>query len=282
MAMWDDLRITLTAWCTSPDVPRRWLASDPISEGKKAICARGRNRDPGPEPGVYPTDSQVNHPMPRRRIRLDLHLIVIPATMVIQSDWSTVYQQHSHAPLRLCKITCLPGLLRALSEYSTSWTCTAVTCRDLLLYCRRVFWLRFCLASEFNDCWVICWATCWVICWTEGGSDYLTCSWCRWSTRSWKILACCKNHWWDSESVLLAKLTHSWILRSYSHGRYSLVCHGPYSSVRYDSCRICRCSCMLDAEGSNGLAKGSIWLAGVKRYSMTASVLEVRLEVLSY
>ena len=31
--------------------------------------------------------------------------------------------------------------------------------------------------------------------------------------------------------------------------------------------------------GSNGLAKGSILLAGVKRYSMTASVLEVRLGV---
>ena len=36
MAMWDGVRITLTAGYTSPNIPRRWLASDPISERKKA------------------------------------------------------------------------------------------------------------------------------------------------------------------------------------------------------------------------------------------------------
>ena len=35
MVMWDSVRITLTAECVSPDIPRRWLASDLISEKRK-------------------------------------------------------------------------------------------------------------------------------------------------------------------------------------------------------------------------------------------------------
>ena len=85
MAMWDDVRITLTAGCASPDVPRRWLASDSISERKKAsnMRASGRNRDSRPGPGVLPTGSQVNHPTSRRLISVTPYSIVIPVIMVI-------------------------------------------------------------------------------------------------------------------------------------------------------------------------------------------------------
>ena len=246
MAMWDDVRITLTAWFTSPDIPRRWLASDPISERKKvskqATCVhREETEIPGQNLVCIP--QALNHPTPRRRIRLTPYWLS-SATMITQSDWLTVCQQHSHAPMR-CKTTCLPGLFQAPSECSTSWI-WSMTRRTawtwaFLLYCRRVFWLRLCLASEFDDCWVIGWM--------EGGSDCLTSSWRRWFARSWKILAWCRNHWWDSESVLLAKLTHSWILRHIPMGGILLCAMG--RMVRCDMTRVgsegvLACCCWMD------------------------------------
>ena len=164
-------------------------------------------------------------------------------------------QRCTHGIMMRCKITCLPGSVSTPYDcsisltWSTSWTCIVTRWMAwtwtwaFFFCCKRVFWLRFFLAGEFDCCRVIeggksdyeacgaCgvgetfWAACrgfWAVACLTCKASRVTHSWRIWFARSWRILACCKNQLdcdrSPYQSGVLANLTHSWILTLYSHG----------------------------------------------------------------
>ena len=166
-------------------------------------------------------------------------------TMVILSHEMITYQHHSDVVLQSqgislmrCNITCSLGFfcLDWIVCFISLTDGCIVTCRALLfLYCWRVRSFRFfCLAVEFDCCWVtaggvsdcgaygvdvtVCWVAACLI------ASCLTHSWRMWLARSWRILTWVRKNsldessrfWWY-QSVELASLMHSSVFALYSY-----------------------------------------------------------------
>ena len=81
MAMWEGVRITLTAWFTSPDIPP--VGGWPVIQLVKEIICVYREETEIPGQNLVCISQALNHPMPMRRILVTSYPIFISAIIVI-------------------------------------------------------------------------------------------------------------------------------------------------------------------------------------------------------